>query len=248
MNAPPPDISCFDRNRAEVEARVEAACQRWGRPRQEVGILPVTKTFPLEVWAWVRACGWRAVGENRVQEAVRKVDAWQASTGTLGEEALRCELIGHLQSNKAAQAVRVCHRVQTVDTLRLAERLDRACAEAGRSRAVLVHVNTGRETAKHGGFPAGFGALVDGILHLPRLRLEGLMTIAPLDPDPSLMADLASRAFSALREEAERLRLRTGRPLAELSMGMSGDLEEAVREGSTLLRLGSALFGDRPLT
>jgi pyridoxal phosphate enzyme (YggS family) len=177
--------------------------------------------------------GLRAVGENRVQEAVDK----KARTTA----AVAWELIGHLQSNKSRIAVQHFDRIQSVDSAKLLEILDRVAAELGKTQAVLLQVNAGLDPAKSGVDPAESLRLLETALQLKNIRVDGLMTIAPLSGDP----DTARRTFANLREIRDRLRSATGAGLAELSMGMSGDLEAAVAEGSTIVRVGTALFGPR---
>jgi pyridoxal phosphate enzyme (YggS family) len=155
--------------------------------------------------------------------------------------ALRWELIGHLQSNKARQAVELFDRVQSVDRAKVLTALDRAAGEQGRRLAILLQVNAGNDPAKFGVDPDAAPALLEQALTLPHLRVEGLMTIAPLSDDPGI----ARHTFARLREIRDDLVKRFGLPLDELSMGMSGDLDAAIAEGSTLVRVGSALFGAR---
>lgn len=220
--------------------RISLACQAAGRPAGAVRLLPVTKTHPAAAAVWAAQAGYGAVGENRVQEAAPK-----RTEATPQAPALRWELIGHLQSNKAKLAVATFDRIQTLDSLALAERLNRLAGEAGKTLAVLLQVNTGNDAAKEGLAVGEAPALLENVLRLPHLRCEGLMTIGPLFEDPAATRAAARPAFAALRELAEDLRRRTGCPLPELSMGMSADLEEAIAEGSTLVRIGSAIFGAR---
>jgi hypothetical protein len=197
-------------------------------------LLPVTKTQPPEVVQFVvQHGGFEAVGENRVQETAEK------RPRVAGR--LRWELIGHLQSNKARQAVELFERVQSVDRAKVLTALDRAAGEQGRRLAVLLQVNAGNDPAKFGVDPEAAPALLEQALQLPHLRVDGLMTIAPLSDDPTV----ARRTFARLREIRDDLVKRCGLPLNELSMGMSGDLDAAIAEGSTLVRVGSALFGAR---
>jgi pyridoxal phosphate enzyme (YggS family) len=177
--------------------------------------------------------GLRAVGENRVQEGAEKRARSSA--------AITWELIGHLQSNKARLAVRHFDRIQSADSEKLLEILDRIAGEAGKTQAVLLQVNAGLDPAKSGAEPDEAPRLLAAALAKANLRVDGLMTIAPLSDDP----DVARRTFANLRELRDRLAVATGARLAELSMGMSGDLEAAVAEGSTIVRVGTALFGSR---
>ncbi len=229
----------------EVLGRIGAAAHRAGRSPAEVRLMAVTKTFPRETVEAAVRCGLRLFGENRVQEAAAKY------SGLAGSVELH--LIGHLQRNKARAAAPLFACVQSIDRLETALALDRSCREAGRDMAILLEVNTSGEDSK-----SGFRdedellAALEGILGQTRLAVRGLMTVGPLSA-----ADAPGRrAFARLRELQERLRARFGAPsgaaagggapLDTLSMGMSSDFEVAVEEGSTLVRVGTALFGPRP--
>ncbi len=229
----------FFENFSQVRERVAEAARSSGREAEEVEILPVTKTHPVQAVDFVRRAGISRLGENRVQEAARKRGERPTDQG----EPL-WDLIGHLQSNKAAQALRVFDRIQSVDSWKLADRLERLAAEAGRRLPCLIQVNTAADPGKFGFSPSGILAEAGKLATFEHLVVEGLMTIGPLGGG----RDAARWAFAALRELAEKLRPETGLALDELSMGMSGDIEEAVAEGSTLVRVGSALFGARVAT
>jgi hypothetical protein len=168
-----------------------------------------------------------------VQEAVEKRSQTTA--------AIRWELIGHLQSNKAALAVRHFDRIQSVDSEKLLNLLDGAAGELGRSMPILLQINAGHDPAKFGAEPEAAPRLVEAALARSHLRLEGLMTVAPLSSDPAV----AERTFSNLRSLRDELAARFNVPLHELSMGMSGDYPAAIAAGSTLVRIGTALFGGR---
>ena len=217
----------------ELEHRITAACGASGRASNEVMLLPVTKTHPAAAAEFAARYGLPAVGENRVQEGVEK----RAQVGA----PLRWELIGHLQSNKARLAAMHFDRIQSVDSAKLLALLDRSAGELGRKLAVLLEINAGDDPAKFGVAPAEASALLELALKLPHLRVDGLMTIAPLSDHP----DVARRCFARLRELREELASRFGVPLPELSMGMSGDFEAAIAEGSTQVRVGTALYGNR---
>ena len=229
----PPDYEEFKRRADAVRARNAEACARAGRKGGEVELLAVTNSQPAAAVEMAARYGLRAVGENRVQEGIEK----RAQTAA----PVAWELIGHLQSNKARLAVRHYERIQSVDSARLLEILDRAAEEQGKSQAVLLQVNAGLDPAKSGVEPDGAERLLEVALGRKNLRVEGLMAIAPLSPDPAV----ARRTFARLREIRDRLASATGARLRELSMGMSGDLEAAIAEGSTLVRVGTALFGER---
>lgn len=223
----------FEANVAEVRQRIRKACERCGRSDTDVELLPVTKNHPVDAVEYAARAGLSAVGENRVQEAHHKRDSY---TGTA-----RWELIGHLQSNKAKLAVELFDRIQTVDSIKLLRRLDRYAAEAGKQLPILIQCNSGEDPNKYG-FPAeSLAEAVEAALEAEALRLEGLMTIAPLDDDP----DVAVEAFGKLRELRDELAARYSCPLPELSMGMTGDLESAIAAGSTQIRVGTALYGAR---
>ena len=220
----------------EVTEAIAAACARAGRTPNEVELLAVTKTHGSWAADYAARYGLRGVGENRVQEGVEKRP--QAAVGG----SLRWELIGHLQSNKAKLAATTFDRIQSVDSVRLLERLGRAAAELGRRLPVLLQINAGRDPAKFGAELEDAPALLEAALRQEHLRVDGLMTIAPLSRDPAV----AERTFATLRELRDALAGKFDVALPELSMGMSGDLAAAVRAGSTQVRVGTALFGARP--
>lgn len=231
------DYETFCRRLAEVRARIENACRAAGRPPAAVTLLPVTKTHPPAAAEYAARAGLAAVGENRVQEGADKRAQVSAP--------LRWELIGHLQSNKARLAAMHFDRVQSVDSEKLLNHLDRAAGELGRPLAILLQVNAGHDPAKFGVEPADARRLLEAALARPHLRVDGLMTIAPLGTTPDETNELARRTFAGLRRIRDELAAATGAPLPELSMGMTGDLELAIAEGSTLVRVGTALYGAR---
>lgn len=214
--------------------RIRLACEACGRAPSAVRLLPVTKTHPFEAAEYAARFGLGSVGENRVQEGVLKRP--QSPAG------LRWELIGHLQSNKAKQALQAFEVLQSVDSAELAARLGRIATELGLEREVLVQVNSGDDPAKFGCDLAEAPAVLEALLPHRSLKVIGLMAIAPLSDDPAV----ARRTFAELRRCRDGLETRFGVKLPELSMGMSGDLELAVAEGSTCVRVGSALYGSRP--
>ncbi len=215
-----------------LRARLDAAALRADRDPATVRIVAVTKTWPVEVAAAALEAGLTALGENRVQEALPKVAALPAA---------EWHLVGHLQSNKARAAVSAFAWIHAVDSVALLARLDGLAHDLGRHPRVLLQVNVTDEAHKAGFDPAALdGRELTGALREVRaLDVAGLMTIARADADPR-------PAFAALRSLRDELRERTGLPLDALSMGMSGDVEEAVEEGATLVRVGTALFGPRP--
>jgi PLP dependent protein len=228
-----PPYETFKSRADAVLAQISAACARAGRDPASVELLAVTKTHSAEAADYAARYGLRAVGENRVQEAVDKQPHCTAK--------IQWELIGHLQSNKAKLAAAHFDRVQSVDSEKLLNHLDSAAGSLGKILPVLLQINAGRDPAKFGAELEDAPRLLEHALTKKNLRIDGLMTIAPLSPDIAV----AERTFSALRELRDVLAARFNVPLRELSMGMSGDLEAAVLAGSTQVRIGSALYGSR---
>lgn len=223
----------FCSNADSVRDKITTACASAGRTSSEVELLAVTKNHGA--WAPIYAAryGLQGVGENRVQEAVDKKPEVIVP--------LRWELIGHLQSNKAAIAAAQFDRVQSVDSVKLLNRLNRAAEENGQPLSILLQINAGQDPAKFGADVAVAPALLEHALQQPHLRVDGLMTIAPLAEDP----DVATRTFTTLRNLRDQLATQFATPLTTLSMGMSGDLSAAIAAGSTQVRIGTALFGQR---
>ena len=239
-------------NIAHIRERIVAAAARAGRNPSEIALMAVSKTMPADRIREAFEAGQRLFGENRVQEFQAKHAELSAASPTVASAAVcnvfeidRAEfhLIGHLQSNKAAKAVELFHSVDSVDSLRLAERLDAAAAKLGKILRVLVEVNVGGEQEKSGLAPES-PELLEILRSGPRLRnleVRGLMTIPPFTEDP----EGARPYFRRLRELRDRLSAEIGIPLSELSMGMSHDFEIAIEEGSTCVRVGTAIFGER---
>jgi len=234
------DYEEFARRADVIRARIAAACVNAGRAETDVELLAVTKTHPAAAADYAARYGLRAVGENRVQEGVEK----RAQTAPASAH-LRWELIGHLQSNKARLAAQHFDRVQSVDSEKLLTHLDRAAGELGKKLPVLLQINAGQDPAKFGAETSDAARLLEGALAKPYLRVDGFMTIAPLGSTPAETAAHATRTFQALRQLRDDLAARCGVLLRELSMGMTGDLELAVAAGSTLVRVGTALYGAR---
>ncbi len=227
------DHTLFQQRVDELRGRIRAACAVAGRDPRDVAILPVTKNHPAAAAEYAARSGFPGVGENRVQEAIEK----RAQTSV----TVRWELIGHLQSNKAKLAVANFQRIQSVDSEKLLTALDRAASETGVPLSILLQVNAGNDPAKFGVEPMDAPRLLEFALTKSYLKVDGLMTIAPLSDDPSV----ARHTFANLRSIRDQLVAQFGTPLRELSMGMSGDLDAAIAEGSTMIRVGSALFGPR---
>jgi pyridoxal phosphate enzyme (YggS family) len=234
-----PDGSDLRARAAEVLARVRGAARRAGRDPSEVKLVAVSKTHTAAlVREAAAAAGLREFGENRVQEAEGKI----AELSDV--EGLRWHLIGHLQPNKARRAVRLFDLIHTVDNAALAERLERICAEEGRARLeVLVQVDLAGEAAKSGATEAELPALFEVFGRSTRVYCKGLMILPPFYEE----VEKVRPYFRRLRELAGEWRARGafGTEAVELSMGMSHDFEAAVEEGATLVRVGTALFGER---
>jgi hypothetical protein len=228
-------VEALRRAAAEVRERIAAAAARSGRSTDSVRLMAVTKTHPAAVVEQAMAAGLQLFGENRVQEAEAKF------AGLAGDHELH--LIGHLQRNKARAASALFRCVQSIDRLETAQALSRPAAERAATVDVLLELNTSGEASKSG-YTSVEALLADlePIASLPGLRLRGLMTVGPLSADQSIVR----ACFALLRETCESCRARLGFAWFDtLSMGMSGDYETAVEEGSTLVRLGTALFGNR---
>ena len=223
----------FKQNLYVLKEQLAFACSSANRRIEEVQILPVTKNWPVEAVLYAQRAGFSRVGENRVQEALSKQEA---------VKGIKWDLIGHLQSNKAKLVAGRFSRVQTVDSVKVLEKLHLALDRADEKLGILIQVNTGKDLAKAGILEEHCEALIEKASSFPSLIVEGLMTIAPYAPNEPL---IARDAFSRLRILRDRMSAQLNTPLPELSMGMTGDLEEAVMEGSTMIRVGSALYGQR---
>jgi pyridoxal phosphate enzyme (YggS family) len=221
---------------SEVEQRIQKAASRAGRKREEITLVAVTKKFPAEVVRKAYELGLRVFGENYVQEFERKQPALADLAGA------EFHLIGHLQSNKARIAGELFQAIETVDSEKLAKRLDQLraspepCASAsGQTLEVMIEVKLSHEEAKEGAAPEELPALITAIRTCPNLNLTGLMTMPPWCDDPEVTRPYFRRLAMLAREHG----------LSKLSMGMSHDLEAAIEEGSTHVRVGTALFGPR---
>lgn len=212
-------------------ARAEVAS---GRAEGVVRLVAVTKSHPFEAVEAAIGSGLSDLGENRVEELTSK-------TTHFGMDAATWHMIGHVQSRKAKGLVGVAHVVHSVDSLKLAQRLSRAADEEGMTMNVLAQVNTSGEESKSGFVPASAADEIMNMAELPALHVNGLMTMAPFVDDEVVLG----RAFESLRRLLETLRAGSSSVGEELSMGMTNDLEIAIREGSTMVRIGTALFGPR---
>lgn len=218
---------------AALRERIAEACERAGRPPGAVELLAVSKTFPADAIAEAYAAGQRQFGESRQQEAEPKM------AGLPGD--IRWHFIGGLQRNKARKVVSGFEVIHSVDSLKLAQHLDRIAREEKRRPRIYLEVNLAGEASKGGFAPAELPAAAEALAELSALEIAGLMVIPPDEAE----AAAARRWFAQARELRDRLVAASGLPLPGLSMGMSGDFEEAILEGSTIVRVGSALFGSR---
>ncbi len=223
-----------------VEERIGAACRRAGRSRADVRLMGVSKMHPAEAIAEAARAGLTLFGENRVQE----LEAKRERLRDLGFSGAQVHLVGHLQSNKSARAAEIFDGIDSVDSLRLAARLNETAEKLGKKLPVLLELKLSNEPTKAGLEPEGaeLRALLEQLPDLQHLAMRGMMTIAPLDED-SEAARACFRRLRSLRDAMARQHARLD--FRELSMGMSGDFEIAIEEGSTLVRIGTALFGER---
>lgn len=222
-------------NLAEVRERISHAVRNSGRSPDSVRLVAVSKQVGIAQVEEARTAGALIFGENKIQDAVSKVEA-------LGAEKLSWHFIGHLQKNKV-KFLRDCFElVHSVDSFELAQKISNQCESENRVQLVLLQVNVSGETAKFGMEPAKLEKQVMDFSQLPGIRVVGLMTIPPFDPDP----ENSRRHFFRLREIRDQCEKQDGVSLPELSMGMTNDFEVAVEEGATLVRVGTAIFGPRP--
>jgi len=223
-----------------VRERIAAAANASGRGAEEVRLIAISKTHPASVIRTLIELGATDLGENRVQEADGKI-------AELGRERVRWHLVGHLQANKARRAVNLFEVIHSLDSLDLAHRLDRLCGEEGREKlSVLIQVDLGHEETKSGVDESELTHMVDGLQSLNHLELIGLMTLPPFFDD----TEQSRPFFRRLRELRDELQSRGafGNRKGELSMGMTHDFEVAIQEGATMVRIGTAIFGERSPT
>ncbi len=217
-----------------LSAKIASACQRCGRDPSTVTLLAVSKNHPPEAVRSAADLGVAFFGENRIQEAKIKIGQCPSR--------LHWHFIGHLQSNKCRDAVHFFEMIQSVDTLGLAEEIDKWADKSGKTMPILLEVNIAGEASKYGYRPEALLADLLKINALRKIEIHGLMTVAPWSPEQ----EKARLIFRALRELKIRCEELLGAPLPHLSMGMSGDFEVAIEEGATMVRVGTALFGERP--
>lgn len=228
-----PAASSIEDRLAAILASIAAAAQRSGRGADDVMLVAVSKTHPPEAVSAALAAGQGVFGESRVQEARAKIP--------LVPSRARWHFIGHLQKNKIRHALPLFELFHGIDTLEIARDMERIAEEAGAFPRVLLEVNVAGEGSKFGFAPEKIRMQMEELLALKRLTIEGLMCIPPPQPD----AEGSRRFFLALRELRDRLQAECRVSLPQLSMGMSGDFAVAIEEGATIVRVGTAIFGDR---
>ena len=223
----------FAENLNLIQQRIAAACVRAGRDEQSVALLAVSKSHPPETIRAAVDAGQLLFGENKIQEAKAKIPLCPGKA--------RWQFIGHLQSNKVRDAVELFEMIQGVDSLAIAQEISKRAAQAGKTMPILIEVNVAGEASKFGYAPEKLLAELNELNALPKIEIHGLMAIPPFTP----LLEKARPYFKKLRElkvECEKI---LGAPLPHLSMGMSGDFEVAIEEGATIVRVGTALFGER---
>ncbi|MAH26319.1 MAG: YggS family pyridoxal phosphate-dependent enzyme [Opitutae bacterium] len=223
----------FSRNLSTVKEQIEKACDKYGRSAEDITLLPVTKNWSVDAVKICEVNGIKRVGENRVQEALQKMES------TPGTDY---DLIGHLQSNKAKMVVGKFSCIQSVDSFKILDKLAKIANELNVKQPILLQVNAGEDPAKFGISIEEVTEVLGKALNLSSLRVDGFMTIAPYDPDNN---QTARDCFANLRKLRDAMSEIYNMTFKDLSMGMSGDLNEAIAEGSTMIRVGSALFGQR---
>ena len=226
-------MSQISDNLINIHSRIQDAAHRVGRQVSDVRLVAVSKTYPPAVIQEAWNSGQHVFGENRVQDALPKI-------AELPAEA-EWHFIGHLQSNKIRKALPAFTLIHGVDNLELAQQINRIAGEMGLTANILLEINVSGEATKFGFSPADLRENLEGLLCLPNIRINGLMTMAPYSEDP----ETARPVFSKLRILRDELAAKTGQALRELSMGMSGDFEVGIEEGATIVRIGSSIFGHR---
>lgn len=229
-------VTSIKDNLEKIREEIGAAAASCGRLEEDILLVAVTKTRSIEEIKEAASLGLTSVGENRVQELAEKRALWP------GGDFLQWRLIGHLQRNKARRALTAAAAIDSLDSPQLASTLSRIAAEEGKTVPVLIEVNTSGEASKHGIAPEKVEEFLEWVVeNCPSLRPEGFMTVGPLGGDEGQVR----RSFALLRSIGEAARARSGLALPELSMGMSGDFAWAIAEGSTMVRIGSSIFGPR---
>jgi PLP dependent protein len=218
-----------------IKDKIAAVSDSCGRSAGEITLLAITKTFPVDKINQAAEAGLRRFGENRIQEAEQKIP--------LMDPGSEWHLVGHLQTNKARRAAELFNVIQSIDSIKIASRLNQACLEIDKTLSILLQVDLAGEETKYGAPPSEIPGIIEACREFTALRIDGLMTVPPYFPNP----EQARPYFSRLRELGERLEMEHSGCLGRrhLSMGMSHDFEEAIREGATILRIGTAIFGIR---
>jgi PLP dependent protein len=224
-------------NIRSIKERIARAAAASGRSPDKITLLAISKMFPKEIILQATAAGMRQFGESRVQEAEEKIPYFCEFPD------ITWHLVGHLQTNKVRRAAEYFDVIHSLDSVRLAARLDKACLEFEKVMSVFIELDLGKETTKTGADPAQVGEIVEAVSQFRNLKLNGLMTVPPYFENP----DLARPYFAELREIREKLEAEQPGCLgqAHLSMGMSHDFEAAIMEGATIIRIGTAIFGLR---
>ncbi|MEJ2110217.1 MAG: YggS family pyridoxal phosphate-dependent enzyme [Acidobacteriota bacterium] len=227
----------IERNVKSVQEKIENAAVACGRNPEAITLLAISKTFPIEAISEAAGAGLTKFGENRVQEAENKIRSFK------GKADFEWHLVGHLQSNKSNRAAELFDVVHSVDSVRIAEKLNLACLDAGKKISVFLQVDLGKEETKFGAGREAVYGIVEALLQLRGLQLDGLMTIPPYFEDP----ECTRPYFSRLRDLKDQLESEQPGCLGRqhLSMGMSHDFEVAIQEGSTIVRVGTSIFGSR---
>jgi hypothetical protein len=223
----------FAENLSVIQERIAAVCMRAGRDISSVTLLAVSKTHPPETIRAAVDAGQIYFGENKIQEAKAKIP--------MSPGKARWQFIGHLQSNKVRDAVELFEMIQGVDSLAIAKEISKRAEQASKTMPILLEVNVAGESSKFGYAPERLLAELNEINSLPRIEIHGLMAIPPYAPVPEKARPYFQK-LAALKVECEKI---LGAPLPHLSMGMSGDFEVAIEEGATIVRVGTALFGER---
>ena len=224
-------------NVSKIFSDIEEICRKAGRDPKDIVVVGVTKTVPSDVVQEAIDAGIRHIAENRVQEAESKFPLLLAKN-----PQIKSHIIGHLQTNKARDAIKVCSLIQSVDSLKLAQEIEKQAAKRGQAVDILVQFNTAREEQKFGADPSEANALIESISQLSLVSIKGLMCMAPYTEDQGIIR----KTFSDLRDIRDGVKIRfAGHPQVDmgiLSMGMSSDYKIAIEEGSTMVRVGSAIF------
>lgn len=226
-------MNAIEENLKEIESRIVNACREYGRQRENITLVGISKTKPAELVREAWRAGLTNFGENKIQEAETKIP--EVGPGPVWH------MVGHLQTNKVKKAVRLFSMIESVDSLKLAETISSECVKEDIEMQVLLEVNSSGETSKYGFEPDEIEAVAEKISKLDNLKLEGLMTIGPLTGDTGAI----EQAFAMTEKLFGSMRDKFGDTISVLSMGMSDDFERAIKFGSTELRIGTAIFGAR---